>query len=58
MKIIKDENDSKELQKDTDKTHAWSQRWKLEFNARECHELEIKKKYKRDLHGITKWEEK
>ncbi len=34
MKIIKDENDYKELQKDIDKIHAWSQRWKLEFNSR------------------------
>ncbi len=43
MKIIKDENDCKELQKDIDKIHAWSQRWKLEFNARKGHVLEIGK---------------
>ena len=43
MKIIKDENDCKELQTDIDKIHAWSQRWKLEFNAKKCHVLEIGK---------------
>ncbi len=47
MKIIKDENDCKELQKDTDKIHAWNQRWKLEFNPRKCHVLEIGKSKKR-----------
>ncbi len=40
MKIIK-ENDCRELQKDIDKIHAWSQRWKLEFNFRKCHMVEI-----------------
>ncbi len=39
MKIIKDEIDYKELQKDIDNIHAWSQRWKLEFNARKHHVL-------------------
>ncbi len=41
MKIIKDENDWKELQMDIDKICARSQRWKLEFNARKFHVLEI-----------------
>ncbi len=58
MKIIKIENGCKELQKNIDKIHAWSQRWKLEFNAGKCHVLEIRKKVKRDLCGSTKWEEK
>ncbi len=47
IKIVKDENDWKELQKDIDKIHAWSQRWKLEFNFRKCHILEIGKSEKR-----------
>ena len=47
MKVIKDENDCKELQDDIDKIYAWSQRWKLEFNARKCHAMEIGKSKKR-----------
>ena len=47
MRIIKDENDCKELQNDIDKIHAWSQRWKLEFNTKKCHVVEFGKSKKR-----------
>ncbi len=43
IKIIKDENDCNELQKNIDEIHALSQRWILEFNTRKCHMLEIGK---------------
>ncbi len=41
MKIIKNENNYKELKKYINKIHAWIQRQKPEFNVRKCHMLEI-----------------
>ena len=32
-----------ELQRDIDKIHEWSKRWKLEFNAKKCHVMEMGK---------------
>ena len=32
-----------ELQRDIDKIHEWSKRWKLEFNAKKCHVMEMRK---------------
>lgn len=54
-KIIKNEDDFKELQKDIDQIHVWSQRWKLELNEKK---KLMEKKVKRDFHGTTKWEER
>ena len=38
---------TKILQDDIDKIHAWSLRWKLEFNAKKCHVMEFGKSKKR-----------
>ena len=54
MRIIKDENDCKELQNDIDRIQAWSRRWKLEFNAKKCHVVKFGKS-KKDPRGSTKW---
>ena len=47
LRIIKSHEDCKELQRDIDKIHEWSQRWKLEFNAKKCRVLEIGKSRRR-----------
>ena len=31
----------RQLQCNLDKLHEWSQNWKMDFNARKCHVLEI-----------------
>lgn len=33
MKVIKNQSDCQELQKDIYKIHAWRQSWKLKFNT-------------------------
>ena len=43
MKTIKNEESCKELQEDLDKLHEWSQKWKMEFNAKKCHVIEFGK---------------
>ena len=47
LKIIKSQDDCKVLQADIDKIHDWSIRWKLEFNAKKCHVLEMGKSIRR-----------
>ena len=37
LRVIKSHTDCMELQRDIDKIHEWSKRWKLEFNAKKCH---------------------
>ena len=43
LRVIKSHADCMELQRDIDKIHEWSKRWKLEFNAKKCHVMEIGK---------------
>ena len=47
MRVVKSKEDCKELQTDVDKIHEWSLRWKLEFNAKKCHVLEMGKSKRR-----------
>ena len=47
MKCIKDKSSCEELQQDMDKLYDWSQKWKMEFNAKKCHVLEIGKSDRR-----------
>ena len=43
LRVIKSQADCMELQRDIDKIHEWSKRWKLEFNAKKCHVMEMGK---------------
>ena len=47
MRVIKNQRDCEELQNDLDKIHEWSQQWKLEFNTRKCHTMEMGKSKRR-----------
>ena len=38
-----------EMQRDRDKIYEWSQKWKLDFNAKKCHVLEIGKSLRRPV---------
>ena len=49
LKVIKSQEDCKELQKDIDKIHEWSLKWKLEFNAKKCHVMEMGKSKRRPI---------
>ena len=53
LKVIKSQEDCRELQKDIDKIHAWSLRWKLKFNVKKCHILEIGRSKKRPTWNYT-----
>ena len=41
LRIVKSKEDCLELQRDIDKIWEWSKKWKLEFNAKKCHVMEI-----------------
>ena len=43
LRVIKRQAYCMELQRDIDKIHEWSKRWKLEFNAKKCHVMEMGK---------------
>ena len=47
MKEIKTWEDCADLQKDLDKIYEWSLLWKMEFNTKKCHVLEVGKSKKR-----------
>lgn len=47
LKHIKDLNYCKELQKDLNILYAWRQPWKMEFNTKKCHVLEVRVSSKR-----------
>ena len=47
MKVIKNQGDCEELQRDIDKIYKWSQQWKLEFNTKKCHTMEMGRSKKR-----------
>ena len=49
LKVIKSQKDCQDLQKDIDKIHEWSLKWKLEFNAKKCHVMEIGKSKRRPI---------
>ena len=46
MRVIKNTVDCQELQGDIDKIDEWSKRWKLDFNAKKCHVMELGKSKK------------
>ena len=50
MRVIKNTDDCQELQSDIDKIDEWSKRWKLEFNTKKCHVMELCKSKRR-----SKW---
>ena len=47
MKVITNQGDCEELQRDIDKIYEWSKRWKLEFNTKKCHVMEMGKSKRR-----------
>ena len=47
LRVIRNQNDCMELQRDIDKIYEWSKRWKLEFNAKKCHVMELGKSKRR-----------
>ena len=49
LKVIKSQRDCEELQKDIDKIYEWSLKWKLEFNAKKCHVMELGKSRRRPI---------
>ena len=47
MKVIHCPDDCMELERDLDKMYEWCVKWKLEFNAKKCHVLEMGKSKRR-----------
>ena len=47
LKIINNKEDCLALQRDIDKIWEWSKKWKLEFNAKKCHVMEMGKSKRR-----------
>ena len=47
MRVVKNTDDCRELQGDIDKIDEWSKRWKLDFNAKKCHVMELGKSKRR-----------
>ena len=43
MRVVKNTDDYRELQDDIDKIDEWRKRWKLDFNAKKCHVIELGK---------------
>ena len=56
MRVVKNTDDCRELQGYINKIDEWSKRWKLDFNAKKCHVVELgksKKKAKIELQDGT-----
>ena len=47
MGVVKNTDDCQELQGEIDKIDEWSKRWKLDFNAKKCHVMELGKSKRR-----------
>ena len=47
FRVIESQDDCQQLQMDINKIYDWSLRWKLEFNAKKCHVMEIGKSKRR-----------
>ena len=47
MRLIKNTDDCQELQGDIDEIDEWSKTWKLAFNVKKCHVMEIGKSKRR-----------
>ena len=47
MRVINNAEDYRELQSDIDKIDEWSKRWKLEFNTKKCHVMQLGKSKRR-----------
>ena len=43
MRVVKNTDDCQELPNDIDKIYEWSKRWKLDFNAKKSHVIELGK---------------
>ena len=52
LRVIESQNDCQQLQRDIDMIHEWSLKWKLEFNVRKCHVMELGKKQKKTKMGL------
>ena len=52
LRVIKSHADYMELQRDIDKIYEWSKRWKLEFNAKKSHVMEMGKEYNQTNMGV------
>ena len=49
FRVIESQNDCQQLQSDINRIYEWSLRWKLEFNAKKCHVMEIGKSKRRPI---------
>ena len=47
MIIVTNTDDCRELQGDIEKIDEWNKRWKLDFNAKKCHVMELGKSKRR-----------
>ena len=47
MRVVKTTDDCRELQGDINKFDEWSKRWKLDFNTKKCHVMELGKSKRR-----------
>ena len=47
MRVVKNTDDCRELQSDIDEINKRSTRWKLAFNAKKCHVMELGKSKRR-----------
>ncbi|MPC59400.1 hypothetical protein E2C01_053419 [Portunus trituberculatus] len=47
LRVLKTREDCLLLQEDINKTYEWSRKWKLEFNAKKCHIMELRKSNRR-----------
>ena len=56
IRVVKNTDDCRELQGDIDKIDEWCKRWKLEFNTKKCHVMELGKS-KRMPNWIYKMEQ-
>ena len=43
IRVVKNTDDCRELQGDVNKIDEWSKRYKLDFNAKKCHVMELGK---------------
>ena len=49
LRVIESQNDCQQLQRDINRIYEWSLRWKLEFNTKKCHVMEIGKSKRRPI---------
>ena len=49
LRVIRSHDDCMDMQRDIDKIYEWRQKWKLDFNAKKCHVLEMGKSLRRPV---------